>query len=201
MTESILLIDLGVAVALRREMLHAIESKLEDDALHDDIVWPSTETVIAADTQDNPITAYWMSVRERYRTESAEPLMTDPSFSTLLPIGWTIASLHLTAEKDCLLLVRHRRGEEPLVFKMPLDRQARRENEDETLSYATAIGELQDIIARSNDGTQRAKSVDGKVERAIWWKERTELDSRLKTLLESMEETWLGAFKVSSGDN
>lgn len=180
-------------------MLHAIESKLEDSTLHDDTLWPSIELTSSENINNNSTTNYWISVRERYRTESAEPIMTEPAFSALLPIGWTVASLHLTAEKDCLILVRHRKAEEPLVFKMPLDRQARRENEEETLSYATAIGELQDIISRSNAGTQRAKHVDGKLERASWWKERIELDNRLKMLTESMEETWLGAFKVILG--
>jgi separase len=50
----------------------------------------------------------------------------------------------------------------------------------------------------SDQGTKDAIHVkpDDDEARAAWWKQRAELDSRLKTLLENIEFCWFGAFKV-----
>ncbi|KAL8280628.1 hypothetical protein RQP46_006951 [Phenoliferia psychrophenolica] len=191
---------LGLAVTLRREMLDAIDFKLAGNATHDDLTWPPLEVITPAGEDLESVEAskqYWASIRERYRIESAEASMTDVGFSTLLPTAWTVISLHLTVECDCLLLVRHRRDAEPLIFKLPLDRVARREANDEDggLTFDMALGELQNIIAASNAGTRRAKDVVGKEERATWWAERKSLDARLEALTKGLEDAWLGAFK------
>ncbi|KAI5475793.1 cysteine-type endopeptidase, separase [Pseudohyphozyma bogoriensis] len=188
-------LDLGLAVTLRREMLEAIEAKLAARTMRDDLIWPTLEIAPSPPTEE-PMINYWTSIQERYRSESADVTLVDPNFSTLLPPNWSVVSLHLSTEKDCLVLVRHRRDSEPLVFKLPLDRVARREGEDESFTYAIALEELQEIIAGANDTARRGKAVvDGKDERSGWWKERRELDARLKCLTETMEEAWLGAFK------
>lgn len=183
-------------------MLDAIDRKLAGNVAPDDIEWPMPDhsTSTSSDHPDGamrPMLDFWTSARERYRTESAEPTMTDPSLSTLLPPNWTVVSLHLATERDCLLIVRHRHGSTPLIFKLPLDRFARREDdEEESFTYDAALAELRDVIVASNAGAQNAKDVTGKDARASWWKERKDLDVRLQNLTLMMEDSWLGAFKV-----
>ncbi|GAA6027635.1 hypothetical protein JCM8097_007957 [Rhodosporidiobolus ruineniae] len=188
-------LDLAVGVTLRREMLDAIDHKLAISARHDDLHWPtlSPSPTITTDEGDK---ASLHSLRERYRLESAEPILTDSSLSAILPESWSAISIHLTPEHDSLILVRHRHASDPVLFKLPLDRLARREgDEEDALTYAVAAAELKDIIDRSNEGTQNAKHVDGKEQRAAWWAARKELDQRLEALLQNMEDAWLGAFK------
>lgn len=192
--------DLSVAVTLKRDMLDAIDYKLADNARHDDLVWPRLDCSGSSKAAEQPMSAHWATLRERYKLESAEPTLTEPALSTVLPEAWTCVSMHLSPEHDCLILVRQRRNVDPLVFRVPLDRLARREGEEESYAYDIALEELQDIVANSNLGAQSAKHVEGKEARTAWWAERKELDTRLKTMLETIENEWFGVFKVSSGD-
>ncbi|BGP39728.1 separin protein [Rhodotorula kratochvilovae] len=188
-------LDLGAAVALRREMLDAVEHKLAAHARQDDLTWPTVE-LSAPSAKDNDHRALLHAFRDRYRLETPEPTLVEAPLSALLPPSWSALTLHLTPERDSLIVCRHRRDVDPLVFKLPLDRLARREgDEDEAFTYEVAAAELKDIIAASNAGTQNAKNVDGKEARTAWWAERKELDERLGTLLQMMEDAWLGAFK------
>lgn len=187
--------DLAVAVTLRREMLDAVEHKISTSARHDDLIWPAT-TLPPSSSSDDSYAEHLYGLRERYRIESAEPNLTDSALSSVLPDKWSAISIHLTPEHDSLIIVRHRRASDPLLFKLPLDRIARREGEDDGLTYEVAIAELKNIIENSNAGTQSAKHVQGKEERVAWWQTRKELDERVQTLLQTMEDAWLGAFKV-----
>ncbi|GAA5830726.1 hypothetical protein JCM11251_001054 [Rhodosporidiobolus azoricus] len=188
-------LELASAVTLRREMLDAIEHKLLLSSRQDDLNWPAT-ALPPPPSSDNRADIHLYHLHERYRAETAEPILTDSSMSSLLPQCWSAISIHLTPEHDSLILVRHRRSCEPLLFKLPLDRLARRDGEeDEAFTYEVALSELKDIINLSNEGTQQAKHVDGREERAAWWAARKELDQRLQTLLQTMEDAWLGAFK------
>ena len=196
-------LDLGLAVTLRRDMLDAIEHKVADSAKFDDLRWPPLESAAAvslAGAADNPMTGYWLALRDRYRAESADPILTDPALPALLPAQWTTVSLHLSRKQDHLILVRHRRAEEPVVLQLPLDRLARREGDDDAFTYDVAAGELGEIIAASNETASRAKHVRTKEDRAEWWAERKELDDRLKDLCQTIEDAWLGAFKGAFHD-
>jgi separase len=180
-------------------MLEATEQRLTARSIQDDLIWPIVKAVDEPlpHIQKTPLDSFWSGVRDRHRHEAVEVPLTDPSLSTILPSKWTTISIHLASEQDSLVLVRHRRDTETIVFRLPLDRYARREGEDESFTYDAASSELQDIIVLSNAGAQRAKDVDGKEMRTGWWKERRELDARLGVLLEMMENNWLGAFKVA----
>lgn len=173
-------------------MLDAIDHKLNaNSTLKDDLVWPSL-AVSFKETVD-PTLSFWSSIRGRYISNA----IFNPDDQSYLPAGWTVYSLHLTPSSDSLLLVRHRCDLQPLLLQLPLDRLSRREDDDDSsFTYDIAHAELKAIISASNEGTQNAKRVDGKEERAAWWKERKKLDARMKTLGENMENAWLGAFKV-----
>ncbi|GAA5821500.1 hypothetical protein JCM3770_000600 [Rhodotorula araucariae] len=188
-------LDLGVAVTLRREMLDAVEHKLAAHARQDDLTWPTIEP-LPAPNEMSDYKAHLHCLRDRYRFETPEPALVEVPLSALMPSSWSALTLHLTPERDSLILCRHRRNADPLVFKLPLDRLARREGEDdEAFTYEVAAAELKDIITSSNAGTQNAKLVDGREARSAWWAERKELDERLGTLLQTIEDAWLGAFK------
>ncbi|GAA5928121.1 separase [Sporobolomyces koalae] len=188
------LLDLGCAVTLRREMLDAIDHKLAQTTPQDDLLWPAT--AVEGDGEDQPAERqHLLTMRERYRLETPEPALTDAAMSALLPPNWSAVSLHLTPERDNLIIVRHRRDTDPVLFKLPLDRLARREGEEETLTYDDAITELNDIIATTKVNAANAKFVKSREEREAWWQERQQLDERLKDLLQNIEDVWLGAFK------
>ncbi|GAA5910865.1 separase [Sporobolomyces salmoneus] len=189
------LLDLGTAVTLRREMLDAIDHKLAQTIRQDDLLWPAPSVEEEGDEHPSSDRRLLVTMRDRYRLETPEPALTDPSMSSLLPPKWTTISLHLTSERDNLIIVRHRKDSEPVVFKLPLDRLARREGEDESFTYDDAINELNNIIASTKLSSQNAKHVKTREEREAWWKERQDLDNRLKDLLQMIEDNWLGAFK------
>lgn len=189
-------LDLGLAVTLRREMLDAIDYKLDDQAAQDDFIWPTLDDAIHPPSSPTSTRTYWTSIRDRYRYESPDLSLTDAGLSSQLPKNWTVVSIHLTAENDSLILVRHTYSADPVIFKLPLDRLARREGDEDAFSYADAMGELKEIIRDSNTSAQNGKFALEKEGRAAWWKERKELDARLKLLTENLEDVWLGAFKV-----
>lgn len=181
-------------------MLDAIDTKLDSAELHDDLVWPALdEAVTFAEAGDKTsMRTYWSGIRERYRFESAEANLTDRGLSSQLPSNWSVVSLHLSSERDSLVLVKHGRDVEPVVFKLPLDRHARREGDEEedAFTYEIAIGELHEIIEGNNRTSRNGKFAIEKEQRQEWWRERKELNERMKVLTERMEDTWLGAFKV-----
>lgn len=114
-----------------------------------------------------------------------------------MPPDWSVVTINVTDDQSTLFISRHRQGSEPLVFCLPLDRQGRRDGDDETFTFLNAKEELEEIISMSNDGAKNAKGVEGKEGRAAWWAERRDLDKRMEELLSNIEFCWLGAFKVS----
>ncbi|GAA6064363.1 hypothetical protein JCM10212_005877 [Sporobolomyces blumeae] len=190
-------LDLGLAVTLRRDMLDALDHKLADAGRHDDLLWPLLDFGAAEQEAAGAVEArqILLTMRDRYRLENPEPTLVESPISTILPPKCSTVSIHLTPEADSLILVRQRRDCEPVVFKLPLDRLARREGEDESFTFDIAQAELEEIIALSNASSQNAKHVDSREARASWWQERQELDDRLRDLLQTIEDAWLGAFK------
>ena len=173
-----------------------MDYKLDDQATQDDFAWPTLDEPLPRPTSPSSMRSYWTSIRDRYRYESPDQSLTDSSLSSQLPKHWTAVSIHLTAEKDSLILVRHTSKVDPVIFKLPLDRLARREGDEDNFNYEIAKEELGEIIRESNLSSQNGKFAVEKEGRAAWWKGRKELDARLKELTENLEDVWLGAFKV-----
>ena len=185
-------------MTLKREMLTAIDSKIGTArGSADDLKWPGASTQNrreAADDLDGQ--HFWHNARERYAGESDEPSLTDVEWSKVLPAGSAVVSMHLSKDQSTLILVRQGSGSGSIVVKLPLDRMARREGEEESFTFAMAKAELVEIVERCNSSAQRAKGVAAKEDRVAWWQERKDLDARLKTLLETIEHEWLGCFKT-----
>lgn len=177
--------------------MDAIAARMARTLRLDDLTWPSP-AIPTADIVSPPEFVLQEKIRDRYRFETAEPVLTESRISEVLPTPWSVVTMCLSAEQDALLVSRQRTGGEAIVFKLPLERLSRREgDEDLSLPYSTAISTLRDIVERSNAGTQNAKFVDSRDARSAWWQERKELDAELQALLEGIEDVWLGAFKVS----
>ncbi|PWN49862.1 hypothetical protein IE53DRAFT_124226 [Violaceomyces palustris] len=153
------------------------------------------------------VTEFWEKVKKRhspayYTAEVAHlPSLKTPTY--LLPRNWTVISISFIANRNTLLISRQTGGagaegilaQDPVIFSLPLDRQSRREGEEEELTIQAAKQELEDIIRSSNNSVHCAKDLTGMEARKMWWTQRRELDTRLKNLLEAMQDRWLGAFK------
>lgn len=151
----------------------------------------------------SPLKIYWDAVRARYRSYSFKSSTLSSSQTKKLPSNWTVIHINVTEDKNTLFVSRQEGGSDDgsLVFSVPL--KSRRDtgsgdDEEEYLSFDSAIGELREIVRLSDEGTKAAIHVksDDEEARVAWWKQRGELDSRLKNLLENIEFCWFGAFKV-----
>lgn len=110
------------------------------------------------------------------------------------PPNSAVLTLALSSDRRELLLSRLG-GHAPTVSTLPIDRQSRREGEEEPLTADAVLTELRAILAASNAGVQGAKDVHALEARKVWWTERRALDERLRELLQSIQDTWLGAFQ------
>lgn len=178
-------------ITLHRQLLAAIDSKYADPEA-DDMDWPVLDAAPAEPT--DALQAYWADVRSRHADLD---LLGDYDLSTL-PTNWAVVSITVTDDRNTMLVTRHQNGHEPIVFCIPLDRQGRREGEDESelFSFDAGVAEMRAILA-GNDAS--IKSIQGRVsmdDRKAWWRERHELDTRLSELLATIEFCWLGAFKT-----
>jgi separase len=180
----------GTNFATRKRANVPVNSEDEVDEDDDEMFNPS------------PLKSYWDSVRARYRSYS---LTSSTSQTEKLPSNWTVIHITITDDKNTLFVSRQAGGVEGdgLVFSVPL--KSRRENgsgDDEVdyLTFSDAMYELREIVRLSDEGTKAAVSIksDDEEARAAWWKQRAELDSRMKNLLENIEFCWFGAFKVCS---
>lgn len=153
--------------------------------------------------EDKMVKKYWESVQSRYEPQLLDAPRLSTSQTAKLPSNWTVIHVNLTEDKGSLLVSRQDCGystTEPLIFCVPL--KGRRDSaggEDEDhLTFEDAMKEFDNIIRMSDEGTKAAIHVKAGDEeaRANWWKQRNELDIRLKDLLENIEFCWLGAFKV-----
>lgn len=205
-------------------MLEVIRNKFPDYASLDDLQWPritnngspiapskpSVKRVLQFDSDgedDTDVDAaslkeYWESVQARYlaQTLDAESLLR--SKTDRLPEHWTVAHIYITEDKNTIFITRQRAGRDPLTFCLPLKGRNAMEDE-EHLTFNDAVAGLKEIIRLSDVSAKEAINVkaDDKDARAAWWADRTELDRRLKELLENIEFCWLGAFKVYSMRN
>lgn len=155
------------------------------------------------DMSSSPLKSYWESIRARYRSYSLSPSDLSASQVEKLPSNWIVIHINVTEDKNTLFVSRQEGGAEGdgLVFSVPL--KSRRDNgsgdlEDEYLTFHDAMHELREIVRLSDEGTKGAAHVkpDDDEARVAWWKQRAELDARLKRLLEDIEYCWFGVFKV-----
>ncbi|TFK73377.1 hypothetical protein BDN72DRAFT_956580 [Pluteus cervinus] len=220
------LLDASTGVTLRRELLEVITHKFPDWRTFDDLQWPlidahgtllprpikkpstrflsedvmDTDEQKDLDSEDQPLKAYWDSIRERYQNTLSDPASTTTTRCSELPSNWAVVHIIMTEDKTNLFISRQQGGDfEPIIFCVPLrGRRDNGEDDEDFLTYDDAIQEFKEIVSLSDAGTKAAANVakDDKEAKAGWWKERGELDTRMKELLENIEFCWLGGFKT-----
>ena len=167
----------------------------------------SEDEGVSGDSQarDRAIEAYWESIRTKYQSQILDFPTLSSSRTVGFPANWTIISISATHDKGTLFISRQEGGTnpiDPLIFCVPLTGRRDHgsgEDDGEQLSFENAIDELGNIVHLSNESTKVAISIkpdDGEA-RSNWWKQRSQLDVRMKELMENIEYCWLGAFKVN----
>lgn len=145
--------------------------------------------------EESILTLYWNKLRSRYEWPYG---LDDTGSIDVLPNNWTIVNVSIADDKNTIFLSRQRAKSQPLIFSIPINRQGRKENEDEPLSFEDGIRKLQEVLDESDRIAKAAKDVasDDRNARVAWWAKRAALDKQLGDLLNNIEFCWLGAFKV-----
>lgn len=216
----LLLVASSSAITLQRELLEAIAGKFSEID-HNDLKWPSLESRIStparrnsgagsplpgrsvamlgnigSDSDDEPsLRTYWDTVKAKHA--SGDCISGELPNLDILPSEWAVVSISVTDDRNTMLVSRHQKDHDPLVFCLPLDRQGRRDGEEDLFTFDAAVTELGDIISSSDEAARAATSVQGSEGKAAWWANRKALDKRMEELLSNLEFCWLGAFKVS----
>ena len=155
--------------------------------------------------RDRVIEAYWESIRTKYQSQILDYSTLSSSRTVGLPANWTIISISVTHDNGTLFISRQEGGTnppDPLIFCVPLTGRRDHgsgEDDGEQLSFENAIDELRNIVRSSDESTKVAINIkpdDGEA-KSNWWKQRSQLDVRMKDLMENIEYCWLGAFKVN----
>ncbi|KAH6624554.1 peptidase family C50-domain-containing protein [Chaetomium sp. MPI-SDFR-AT-0129] len=139
----------------------------------------------------------------------------------LVPSSWNLLSLSLSlGENDThdLCITKFQAGQTPFVLRLPLERASSRDADSDVFDFAQGRAELLEIIGGINRTCHEAKGPtsfsssssgsgpsgatgqgggekNGADARAAWWAEREALDTRLGSLLENIEQIWLGGFR------
>lgn len=207
-------LDKSCALTLHREMLELLDSKLFGKS--DDLVWPSSNLrlVATSDAESGRVTEddkaheplspgdknmESVALQRRFDCFSVMEANTGRTLTQNLPEGWSVVTINLTDDQNTLFISRQQGNREPLVFAVALNRQCKKEDdEDEQFTFEAATSELRNIIQSSDDTARNAKNIDTRDGRIEWWNTRKALDKRLESLLREIEYSWLGAFKVCS---
>ncbi|UZJ52161.1 hypothetical protein CBS101457_001481 [Exobasidium rhododendri] len=209
------LLDRANSLSLEREMLEVIDVKLESSSSRSESTvvsgWhqpvgkeeprrgkqarsssselSSSEGEGGKEEEEERHSEFWTQARARHEGET---------WHIDLPSNWTVISITLAREQNRFVLTRRSGdGSEPVLFSLPIDRQNKREGEEEedSMGMDAVLQELKTIIEDGNVSIRSAQHLTTMEERKEWWTRRREADNRVKELLQGVETTWLGAFK------
>ncbi|WYZ40195.1 hypothetical protein EsH8_IV_000536 [Colletotrichum jinshuiense] len=113
----------------------------------------------------------------------------------IIPEAWSVLSVSLSDNRKDLCITKLRAGQSPFVLRLPLERVASRDGEDELFDFQHGYDELMDIIQATNASCHNAGDYTAKGAKSAWWAQRENLDNRFKDLLDNVEQVWLGGFK------
>ncbi|AMD20691.1 HDL053Cp [Eremothecium sinecaudum] len=82
-------------------------------------------------------------------------------------------------------------------LRLPLNRHQSRDLSQDTISYASLMEELNDIVNKSNEtaSAEVTSKIKTKEERREWWQKRYNLDRRMHDLLKRIEDSWICGFR------
>ena len=115
-------------------------------------LFPVTTTSRSPEDQQDGLRSFWKDLKVKYL--SGNGLSMNSAGLEILPPEWAVISVNVTEDKNHMLISRHQRDTEPLVFTLPLDRVGKRENQEpeDMLSFEMAVNQLKEIVDESNGG-------------------------------------------------
>jgi separase len=126
---------------------------------------------------------------------SADESLIEPGCMDKLPGEWSIVSMQLSRNRDELSITKLHAGQPPFSLRIPLRRSSSDEPDEVDFGFAAAKIELLDIITTANKTAHDSIGQPDKQAKKSWWAEREALDNRLQSLLENIENIWLGGFR------
>ncbi|CAG8631184.1 23020_t:CDS:10, partial [Cetraspora pellucida] len=200
-------LEMTKALTAKRQMIAKLNEKLRSSLTYDDMQWPKQITISARLDEINDCDDvlsgevgsqmdFLKTLSKRYTKElSLTYEQFQSEFLDILPHNWVVCSISIDIETNDMYICRYRRKISPLLLRLPLKRQSIREGDEGGFTYSDAIKEFNDILELSNQSMRAGKMSQNKREKVEWWKERSQLDLRLKELLDNIEDCWLGGFK------
>ncbi|OKL59504.1 hypothetical protein UA08_05147 [Talaromyces atroroseus] len=117
------------------------------------------------------------------------------NYVDILPSSWNVLSISMNSDRTEFIISKICRGSPPFLLRLPV-RRGEEENEDEDdFTFDLGKNEMKEIIRLANASAHDAKSRTDKKSKKQWWTTRESLDRRLETLLDNMENIWLGGFR------
>ena len=113
----------------------------------------------------------------------------------IIPSTWTAISISLSENLNELQFSKLRSGQTPFILSIPLNRHNSRDADEDVFTFSQGKSELVEIIDLANYSTHDTIDMSRRGAKTEWWEARSALDSRLKDLLENIENIWLGGFR------
>lgn len=113
----------------------------------------------------------------------------------ILPDSWSVLSLSISADHSELIVSKLHAKRTPFLLRLPLKRANSDEDDEEEFAFTDGKRELEEIIALANSSAHDARARTDKASKKEWWTNREGLDQRLKDLLDTIENVWLGGFR------
>ncbi|CAG8512638.1 2627_t:CDS:10, partial [Scutellospora calospora] len=187
-----------LALTTKRQMIAILNEKLRLSLTYDDMQWPNPikKSPCLEDEKIGFQKDFLKIISKQYTKElSLTYNQFQSEFLDILPHNWVVCSISIDIETNDMYICRYRKKTSPLLLRLPLKRQSIREGYEEGFTYSDAIKEFNYILNLSNQTMRSGKMLQTKHEKVEWWKERSQLDLRLKVLLDNIEDCWLGGFK------
>jgi len=154
-----------------------------------------TDAAVSVSVRRARADAHWSVPPKQAWCRWPPPVAAAPDAASLAPGTGTLVVALAPNQRD-LILARESPAYGTSVFTVPIDRQSRREGDDEAWDVEAVLHTLRELVQASNAGVQGAKDVGAELDaRKAWWGERRALDTQLAQLLETVQSTWLGAFQ------
>ncbi len=167
-----------LSIERERNAIFADASALVSKA--DDLKWPQ---VLMPDDH------------REYARLSAQAAVFQADYIDIIPAAWNVVSITLSESRQELVLTRYGTGHSPFIVRVPLERNASREADEEEFGFDQGRAEMLEIIAHANSSAHAGQEATSKVAKAKWWKDRDDLNRRLSELLQNIENVWLGGFR------
>lgn len=173
--------ELAKAISIERERDAIFADSNTSISKEDDLVWPEVHILDEH--------------RESASRLSLQQTAFQKDFIDIIPQAWNVVSITLSENRNELILTRMEANHCPFIVRVPLQRGAARDADEELFGFDQGKTEMLDIIDKANASAHGGRKVTGKAGKLQWWAERDELNNELKELLENIEHVWLGGFR------